>query len=401
MDQNFYNSVKIGSLSIMIYLISYVSRNLLSVVTPSLTKSGIYTKAHLGMLASIMFAVYSVGQLINGVLGEKIRSKYMIFMGCLLSGIGMLFFPLLHNEISNYIAFGLLGFGLSMLRGPLMKIISENLLPKFAETVCVLFSAASFAGPLIASVLSVLFDWKVIYYFVSASAIVFAIGSFLLLTIFERKKLITFTPKKENIFKGFNRLFHIEKFSFYLLVGAIAEIVGASITFWIPSYLREYLSLPAEMTAGVFSFMSLVNVFAPLLSIFLYHRIFKNDIKFNTFLFAVATGSFLLLFVLKSFPILNIAFFIIAKVAIGCASNTLWAVFIPSLAKHNVVSTGNGFYDFSGYAFASIFNALFAGSIGKLGWNGLIFIWASIVAVGFVAALLILIKNKSTEKETV
>ncbi|UKI36341.1 MAG: hypothetical protein L6V93_20915 [Clostridiales bacterium] len=40
------------------------------------------------------------------------------------------------------------GFGLSMLRGPLVKTISENTIPKHARNICIGFSAAGLCGPL-------------------------------------------------------------------------------------------------------------------------------------------------------------------------------------------------------------------------------------------------------------
>lgn len=88
------NTALIGFTCIFTYLVSYLSRNVLSVVTPILTKNNLYTKGFLGMLTTIYFAVYSISQLINGTLGDRIRSKYMILIGCTLAGISMASFPL-------------------------------------------------------------------------------------------------------------------------------------------------------------------------------------------------------------------------------------------------------------------------------------------------------------------
>ncbi|MBO5321888.1 MAG: MFS transporter [Clostridia bacterium] len=210
------NTVKIGSFCIVTYLVSYVARNITGVVTPMMVAQGDYTKSYLGMLTTIYFAIYAAGQLLNGILGDRIRSRYMILIGCLMSGVGMAIFPLWNNPVLNIISFGMLGFGLSMLRGPLMKVIAENMSPTAAETVCVLFSVASFAGPLIASLFAVIFNWQWVFIATALFAILMGVASFAYFTNLEKKGIIVFNPKKENIFKGIKDLFLIKNFVYFL-----------------------------------------------------------------------------------------------------------------------------------------------------------------------------------------
>ena len=119
------NAVNIGILSVMAYLMNYVLRNLLSVSTPNMLLTGEFTKEYLGLLSSVSFITYAVGQLVNGVLGERVDAKYMISGGMLLSGISAILFPLLPGAAAGVLTFGVLGFAMSMLRGPLMKMITE------------------------------------------------------------------------------------------------------------------------------------------------------------------------------------------------------------------------------------------------------------------------------------
>lgn len=385
------NSVQIGAFCIFTYLVSYLSRNITSVVTPALVEEKIYTKTELGLFTTVYFAIYAIGQLLNGVLGDRIRSKYMILMGCLISGIGMLSFPIWNNPILNIASFAMLGFGLSMLRGPLMKIIAENMSATAAETVCVLFSVASFAGPLLASLLAIIFKWQLVFYVTAAFAIVMGIGSFLFFSVFERKGIITFAEKKENIFKGLKNLFSIPGFVFFLLVAAIVEISASSITFWIPTYLSEYLKLSNEMSAGVFSLISLLNMVAPFICIFIYHKFLKDYIKLEALMFGLSAVFFLLLIFTKGIPILNIFIFALAKITTGCASTVLWSIYIPSLAKYGSVSTGNGVFDFTGYVAAAMLNAFFASFTN---WNGVIISWVAIMVVGTIASVFSIFMSK-------
>lgn len=54
-EKSLSKAVRIGSLSIFAYLASYVTKNILSVSTPEMTKESIFTKEYVGLLSSICF----------------------------------------------------------------------------------------------------------------------------------------------------------------------------------------------------------------------------------------------------------------------------------------------------------------------------------------------------------
>ena len=87
-------------------------------------------------------------------------------------------------------------------------------------------------------------------------------------------------------------------------------------------------------------------------------------------------------------PTLNILFLILARLFAACASSIVWTVYIPGLAGSGNVSGANGVIDAAGYLFASVFNAIFAGAVGIVGWNGLILIWCGVMLIGALAALI-------------
>ena len=152
MDKNTQKAWRIGSFCIATYLASYVTRNILSVSTPEMIKEAFFTKEYTGLLSSICFIFYAAGQLINGFIGDRVHPKYMIIMGLGISSVSTFVIPIFDNRILHFTAFALIGFGLSMLRGPLMKVISENTAATHARMICTLCSIAGFSGPLIASI---------------------------------------------------------------------------------------------------------------------------------------------------------------------------------------------------------------------------------------------------------
>ena len=71
-------AIVIGSISTVSYLSVYIARNVLSAVSPTLINNNLFDEDGIGTLSSIFFFAYAVGQLINGVIGDYFKSKYMI-----------------------------------------------------------------------------------------------------------------------------------------------------------------------------------------------------------------------------------------------------------------------------------------------------------------------------------
>ena len=70
-------AVMIGSVCSCAYLAVYIARNILGAVTPQLIEKNILTTEIIGSLSSVYFICYALGQLINGRIGDKIKTKYI------------------------------------------------------------------------------------------------------------------------------------------------------------------------------------------------------------------------------------------------------------------------------------------------------------------------------------
>ncbi len=377
---------KIGSISIFAYLVSYYMRNILSVSTPGMLETGLFTKEVLGTLSSVYFFLYAVGQLINGVIGDKVKPKLMVLFGLLICGTASIAFAFSRGMIVWLVLFGVMGFSLSMLRGPLVKTISENTLPQYARICCVFFSFASFAGPLIASLFAMIFNWRYTFVFSGLSGIIIAICSYVALTSMEKKGVIVSkTTKKINKKKNVWSVFRLENFVFYMFIGALIEISAASINFWLPTYLTERLDFHKDVANGIFSAMTLVRSFVPFVALIILKWFKGDDVRMVKYSFISATMLFTGVLLLHN-PYVNVVLFLLALMSVSCASALLWSVYIPSQGKSGMVSTVNGVLDFAGYAAASLANIIFSFTIDIIGWNGIVVLWIVLMASGVVAA---------------
>lgn len=393
MDKNTQKAWRIGSFCIATYLASYVTRNILSVSTPEMIKEAFFTKEYTGLLSSICFIFYAVGQLINGFIGDRVHPKYMIIMGLGISSVSTFVIPIFDNRILHFTAFALIGFGLSMLRGPLMKVISENTAATHARMICTLFSMAGFAGPLIASILSIFFKWRAVFTATGVISVIITVLAVAAITTLEKRGEIKFVPKYDKGIAGILNVFKLEDFIFYMLISSIGEIAGSSITFWIPTYATEHLGFSNDAASTIYSVVSFSTLFTPFITLLIYEKLIRNGIKLALVMYVISAVFFIAVRFTAA-PVLNVSMLIIAKVAAAAASSIVWSAYIPGLARSGKVSSANGVIDAAGYAMASLANVLFSTFVGRLGWGGIVNMWYIIMLIGAAVSFIKLIMKK-------
>ena len=392
-------AIQIGSIAVFSYLACYYMRHLLSVTTPLMTNEGASTKEVLGTLSSFYMLAYAVGQLLNGIVGDRLKAKYMVSVGLAVSGISSICFPFASHIVLQILCFVVMGFSLSMLRGPLVKTISENTTPAYARICCTFFSFASFFGPLISSGLAIFLRWQGVFIVAGSAVFIIAIFAFFVFSLMEKRGVIHFhSVKTEKIrFRDIFKVFRLENFGLYMIVGALVEISAASIGFWIPTYMNEALGFTEEFSNIIFSVMTVIRATVPFLALGVF-RLFKHrQFPMLTMSFALSALFFAGLLFFKQ-PIVNIVLFLLALMSVSLASALLWSIYIPSQAKSGMVSTLNGVLDFSGYAVSFLANLVFTFSMSHIGWDGLIIMWASMMLFGVLSALVQARRKKGAQE---
>ena len=397
MDKNTQKAWRIGSFCIATYLASYVTRNILSVSTPEMIKEAFFTKEYTGLLSSICFIFYAAGQLINGFIGDRVHPKYMIIMGLGISSVSTFVIPIFDNRILHFTAFALIGFGLSMLRGPLMKVISENTAATHARMICTLFSMAGFAGPLIASILSIFFKWRAVFTATGVISVIITVLAVAAITTLEKRGEIKFVPKYDKGIAGILNVFKLEDFIFYMLISSIGEIAGSSITFWIPTYTTEHLGFSNDAASTIYSVVSFSTLFTPFITLLIYEKLIRNGIKLALVMYVISAVFFIAVRFIAA-PVLNVSMLIIAKMAAAAASSIVWSAYIPGLARSGKVSSANGVIDAAGYAMASLANVLFSTFVARLGWGGIVNMWYIIMLIGAAVSFIKLIMKKKQKE---
>lgn len=387
-NRNVRNAVIIGSLCSVSYLGVYFARNILSVVTPQIIEGGAYTEEYIGSISSIFFTFYAVGQLINGLIGDRIKSRYMISFGLLLAGLCNAIFPyMLDMPFAAHLTYGMIGFFLSMIYAPMTKVVAENTEPKYAARCCLGYTFASYLGSPAAGLAAAYLAWQAVFFSGSASLLVMGILCFFCFLYFEKAGIVKYNqyhaPKAQG--QGLKVLIEhrIIKFTF---VSVLTGIVRTAVVFWMPTYLAQYLGFSPQDSGLIFTVSTFVISSSAFIAVFIYERL-KRNMDLTLFIFFVGSVISFGGVYLVGKPMANIVLLILAILFNNCAASMLWSIYCPSLRDTGMVSGATGYLDFMSYMAAAVSSSLFANAVTGIGWNNLILVWLLLMAIGVVVAL--------------
>ena len=387
MKQNVKKAVLLGSLCSVSYLAVYIARNILGAVTPQMLEGG-FDESVIGTISSVYFVCYAVGQLINGAVGDRIHAKWMIFMGLVGAGVTNIVFSLVAaSPVMAVVAYGFTGFFLSMIYGPMTKVVSENTEPIYATRCSLGYTFASFFGSPSAGILASLLAWQSVFAVSSGLLFLMAVLSFGFFTAFERKGIVKYGQYKqsEKGVKNIKVLFErdIVRFTF---VSILTGVVRTSVVFWLPTYINQYLGFAADTSATIFTAATLAISFTAFIAVFTYERLGHDMNKTVLLMFSGAVIFFTLTYFVK-LPVLNIIFIVLAIMSSNGAASMLWSRYCPSLRDTGMVSTATGFLDFVSYMAAATANLIFANAVTSIGWSNLILVWLGLMVIGVIVAL--------------
>lgn len=388
-NENTKNALRLGILCSLAYLVCYFAKNILSVVSPSMIDQGVYSVEYIGKLSTANMLFYAIGQLVNGIIGDKITAKYMISCGLFMTGICNIVISISNIETLVLIAYSMIGFFLSMLYAPMTKVIAENTHPTHAYRCCLGLEFAAIFGVPIAGVVSLFFEWNIAFAVSGITLIIVGTLSFVFFTIFEKKNIIKYTckSKEEKTKSAAKTLIQhgIIKFTF---ISILTGIVRTSVVFWIPTYLSQYLGFSVATATTLFTLMTFVQSATPYINIvIIYEKLLKRNInRMLLLMFLLSTISFMMMRMI-TFPILNILFLLVAVISAQGASSMLWSVYCPSLKDTGFVSTATGYLDFISYGAAALANLLFANAVTQIGWENLIIVWAALMFIGIIISI--------------
>ena len=394
--KNAKNAIMIGTLCSIAYLVVYISRNILSAVTPEILELGLLGEKFVGLLSSAYFIFYAVGQLINGIIGDKVKAVYMISFGLLLAGFASFAFPyMIGSGVWLVALYGMNGFFLSMIYAPMTRVVTESTEPIHAVRCSLGYTFSSFFGSPIAGICAATLVWRDAFNVSSAALVAMAVICFVLFTVFERRGIVRYGTSKTDGNHIINtptgllpkiKLLLRHDILRYSAISMITGVIRTAVLFWMPTYFNKYLGYGTEASALIFTVATLVISSNSFIAVGLYEALGRRRSPSLLILFGVSFAAFLLTFMVTE-PILNIILLVIAVIGSNGAASILWSVYCPSLSDTGVVSSATGFLDFLSYTAAAITTVIFGNIVSLIGWGNLILIWTALSFLGVLVSL--------------
>lgn len=389
-DINARNAFFIGGLCAISYMTVYIGRNMLSATTPQIIDSDGYTTKYIGAVSSLFFAFYAIGQLINGMIGDKIKAKYMLGCGLAFAGICNAIFPyIIDQPLTSRIVYGISGFFLSMIYAPMVKLVAENTKPIYTIRCSMAYDFAANFGTPVAGMIAALFVWKSAFRVSSIALIFMGIMCLTLFGYMEKCGVVKWSQyrqeKEKGVLSGIKTLIkrRIVKF---VLIAIVTGVVRTSVMFWLPTYIAQYLGFTAQRAASIFTVASVVVSMATFVAVFVYERLRRNMDLTILVAFLSAVVCFLLTYLIK-LPVINIIFLVVGILSSNVASSMMWSRYCPSLRETGLVSSATGFLDFISYMAAAATSTIFANAVSAIGWRNLVLVWVVLMVLGVVIAI--------------
>lgn len=154
------------------YLLVYFHRLSLSVVADNIIREFNTTASTIGLLGSIYFYCYAFMQLPAGLLSDSVGPRKTVTFFLLIAAIGSILFGLAPNIEIAFAGRILVGFGVSMVFIPTMKILSQWFLPhEFAFMAGILNAVGGigvFAATGLLAVMTIHFGWRLSFELIGA-----------------------------------------------------------------------------------------------------------------------------------------------------------------------------------------------------------------------------------------
>lgn len=385
------------------YFTSYIGRLNYSSAMVYMVGDGVLSASKAGFVSMVYFFAYGIGQLCNGILGDRFHPGKMIFTGLLIASGANLMMGFADSHFLMAVVWGINGYAQAMIWPPIIRIFAEVLEEKKKLKYCVNIVTSQVAGTLgsylIAALSIRLFGWKSV--FVTAS---FCLGTMAFLWLLGFKKVERYSMKygyvSERVQEKQKESFHI--LTFLISTGLIAVVfpdmihgmLKDGVTSWVPTYISEVFLVSPTVSILITMVLPVITMAGAFMAKYVYDKCGQREFKSAACFFFIAVIGLCGLKVLGSYSmILTILLFACITTSM-MAVNTIFINMIPlRFEKFGKVSTVSGFLNAMAYLGTAASTFLIGVLVERFGWQTTINVWIILTFAAF-AQCIVFIKKR-------
>lgn len=389
----------------LLYFTSYFTRKNFAAVMVELISLELLDKEAAGLVVSALFITYGAGQIISGLLGDKISPSLLICSGLVMTALCNLAMPFA-------VGIPVLAVGIWAINGlaqaffwpPLVRLLSENLTHEGFVRANVVVTAAAHSATIMIFLFTAFclsfVDWRTAFFGPAVLAVVVLVLWIFAMRLLQPKhgavqeeKVVQEPPAAKAMpMQQFMPLLLSAGLVPVLLVIVLQGYLRDGIDAWLPTLFSEVFDKGAATSVLVSVILPIFAILAVYLTGFLHRRILKNEVAGALFFFAVS-ALFSLTLLLSMHWNSSVASLISISLFSACmhAMNMLLISCLPSrFARHGRAATASGICNAATYIGSAVASYGIALMAEKLGWETTVLSWLLIVLCGLVACLLAL-----------
>ena len=371
------------------YMASYITRINYGAIISEMEHSTGFSRDLLSMALTGSFITYGTGQIISGILGDRISPKKLVAIGLSVTVSMNLLIPLCPTPQIMLAVWCVNGFAQSFLWPPLVRLMTALLSEEDYKNACTKVSWGSSFGTITIYLLSPALiswiGWKSVFLFSALCGVV--------MLVFWCRFCPEVAASRQTTARasgtGARKVLFTPLVLCVMAAIVLQGMLRDGVTTWMPTYISDTFHLGTGISI-------LTGVVLPIFSIGcfqianrLYAGKLTNPLTCALLFFALGAGAAMGLYLLGSeSAVLSV---LLSALLTGCMHGVnliLICMVPPFFQKLGIVSTVSGVLNSCTYVGSAISTYGIALLSRLWGWNSTIFIWFLIAALGGVLCLL-------------
>lgn len=381
-----------------VYFASYMTRLSFGAVIAEIIASEGYAKPAVAVVTTALFVTYGGGQLISGMLGDRLDPGKIIFIGLVTSVVMNLAIPFCPSPWMMAVVWGINGFAQAMIWPPLVKILTNFLTNEEYKKATVRVSIASAAGTisvyLFAPLLITISGWRLMLFFAAGlAAVVAAVWLLFEKRIYRYAEQSGVECAEENspsiVRNGkaaFARLIIPAGLIFIMFAIVMQGALRDGVTTWMPTYIVDTFKLSGSKSILTAVVMPMFSIISFKVTAYVYSRWLRNEVFCaGVMLFCGAICSLILTFAFSHSVALSVLLSALITGSMHGANLMLVCMVPAQLARFGKAATASGVLNSCTYIGSALSTYGIALVAERFGWAVTIGMWAIIAFAGALA----------------
>ena len=387
----------------IVYFTSYFSRKSFAAATAGMLQAGVIEKDIAGLIGTVMFIMYGVGQIVSGVLGDMLPPKTLILLGLGTTGVCNALMSVA-PPVAMIPIWALNGLAQAMMWPPIVKLLSEYLDHEQYVRANLLVTAAAHVATILlylyVPVCLQFFSWETVFISAGVLAVVMFAVFFVGLNIClpeqasvgrraEKVGSSVGDGEQRGLFSVMREAGIIPVFFAIIAMGFLRDGIES----WLPTLYAEAFKRDASEATLVSVVLPIFAIACVTLITALHKRLLKNE-AFGAgvmFIIAMVLCVPLILLINQATGVISIICLVLAALVCGVmhSCNFLLISCLPGrFARFGRSAGASGLCNACTYIGAAISSYGIALLSAARGWQFTVGSWIAVAAIGLLCTAL-------------